>query len=346
MAELKTGTYIEDTQGVLYTVEDWGKVKANKTPNSVVRILSLENTESNFRIALTSESLPFFDHEITKEEINDHYSRHGSGAFGTNTISSRKNTELLLELSNSNECVIGYCNSYTFPDGKTKGCVPSSGALFNALGVYYYDTVNNVYKEVTGKEFSLTTRYVSSYIKYYNSASSSDPNYLSSVLNTVQSRSSVDDGYYSINIANRRLPCVALPMAEYDIKDAVLYEPEKPVSNYGLRRTLELLKDKVYPKTSKVDGSSNVVLDADNDVIIVNCTDNISSVSLSKNPVVGKTVHAIFTADQERTVTIAHDNTDRVLPEGSGSLILTIPANGYVELNFLYDGTKTYVRGL
>ena len=78
---------------------------------------------------------------------------------------------------------------------------------------------------------------------------------------------------------------------------------------------------------------------------IVTLNGNASSVALSSNPATGHSCHVIFFSTAERTVAIAHHATSRVCPEAK-DVSLKVPANGYVEVDFLFDGTKTWVRGV
>ena len=79
---------------------------------------------------------------------------------------------------------------------------------------------------------------------------------------------------------------------------------------------------------------------------VVTLTGNVSALSLSTNPVAGHSCHIILTAASEYTVAIAHDATNRICPEGKSPDPFTIPAGGYVEINFLNIGNKIYVRGI
>lgn len=78
---------------------------------------------------------------------------------------------------------------------------------------------------------------------------------------------------------------------------------------------------------------------------VVTLTGNVSALSLSANPAEGHSCHIIFTAAAEYTVAIAHDSTDRVCPKAE-DVSLSIPAGGYVEIDFLTANSKVYVRGV
>lgn len=79
---------------------------------------------------------------------------------------------------------------------------------------------------------------------------------------------------------------------------------------------------------------------------IITLNGNASSVSLSSSPAAGHSCHVIFACGATSyTVAIAHDSTSRICPDAS-DVSITVPANGYVEVDFLYDGIKTWVRGV
>lgn len=78
---------------------------------------------------------------------------------------------------------------------------------------------------------------------------------------------------------------------------------------------------------------------------LVTLAGNVSALTLSSNPAEGHSCHVIFTAAAKQTVAIAHDATNRVCPEAK-DVSLTVPANGFVEIDFLTINGKVYVRGV
>lgn len=81
------------------------------------------------------------------------------------------------------------------------------------------------------------------------------------------------------------------------------------------------------------------------DLEVVHLNGNVSGITLSTFPAVGQDVSMILYGNgAERSVTIKADNTYKT-PTGE-DIELTVPANGYVEVNFLYDGTNVWVRGV
>jgi hypothetical protein len=91
--------------------------------------------------------------------------------------------------------------------------------------------------------------------------------------------------------------------------------------------------------------SSSLSLNYNNGPVqVVTLTGNVSAITTSNIPA-GHSLHVFLFSTSERTVAVAHNATARVCPEGS-NLSLTVKANGYVEIDFFNDGTKTYVRGV
>lgn len=100
-----------------------------------------------------------------------------------------------------------------------------------------------------------------------------------------------------------------------------------------------------------VNGSGALTLAGTDPIYVVTVTGNISSVALTANPSAGHSCHVFFVTDSSdstnRTVTIAHDSTNRICPKGE-DLLLTVPKNagGYIEVDFLNANNKVYVRGI
>lgn len=91
--------------------------------------------------------------------------------------------------------------------------------------------------------------------------------------------------------------------------------------------------------------SGAISLNGTTPVHVVTLNGNASSVALSANPAAGHSCHVIFFSTAARTVVIAHDATNRVCPKAA-NVTLNVPANGYVEVDFLNAGSKVWVRGV
>ena len=120
-----SNVYIEATNGELFTADKW---TGSLTPNSVVVI----QDEVQFRIALTQSS--------SNGRICSSYSgpleNYMTGIIDEEQakldMKSVENTDNILKLQSSTNRAAGYCNSFTFPDGKTKGLLPALGWLQTA----------------------------------------------------------------------------------------------------------------------------------------------------------------------------------------------------------------------
>jgi len=95
-----------------------------------------------------------------------------------------------------------------------------------------------------------------------------------------------------------------------------------------------------------VTANGAISLDGTIPLHVVTLSGDATSVTLSTNPAAGHSCHVIFTAANEQTVTITHDATNRVCPNGTDPDPLTVPAGGYVEIDFLKAGNKVYLRGI
>lgn len=108
--------------------------------------------------------------------------------------------------------------------------------------------------------------------------------------------------------------------------------------------TSGLYKDVSYTVATQ-SKSGALTIDGSKPIHVVTATGNITSVTLSTNPAAGHSTHVIIFSTAARTVAVAHHATSRVCP-GAANLSLSIPANGYVELDFLNANSKIYVRGV
>lgn len=126
----------------------------------------------------------------------------------------------------------------------------------------------------------------------------------------------------------------------YNIKDADVYswaksstKPDYAYSEIG------------YTVNTTTSAGGTLSLAGTTPLHVVTLTGNVSALTLSSNPSDGHSCHIIFIANDEYTIAIAHDATNRVCPEAE-DISLTIPAGGYVEIDFLNANNKVFVRGI
>ena len=124
------GIYIEDKQGRLYTESDWSSGN-NTNANSIAVVTDAHS----FRIALTGPS----SYMTMSNSSEDPWKTYLSGTTNSGIIgegvammdyNGATNTQLIVTKCNSSTgYAAGWCNAYTFPDGKTKGYLPALGEL-------------------------------------------------------------------------------------------------------------------------------------------------------------------------------------------------------------------------
>ena len=112
------GVYIEATNGELFTSDKW---TGSLTPNSVVVI----QDEVQFRIALMSSTMQIYS--SSSGALENYMTAISDEAQAKLDMKSAENTANIMKLQSGTDYAAGYCNSFTFPDGKTKGLLPALG---------------------------------------------------------------------------------------------------------------------------------------------------------------------------------------------------------------------------
>ena len=118
------GVYIEATDGTLYKSTEWNSAK---TANSIV----VKQPTTAFRIALTQPSSKMKIHSNTSADLKKYMTAYNE-AQAKLDMKSAKNTANIMKLQSGTDYAAGYCNSFIFPDGKTKGVLPALGWLQTA----------------------------------------------------------------------------------------------------------------------------------------------------------------------------------------------------------------------
>lgn len=113
--------------------------------------------------------------------------------------------------------------------------------------------------------------------------------------------------------------------------------------NGVIRSNTRVISPKLVYKAST---SGNISLDAINyDLAIITLNGNVSGITLSAMPLVGNEFDVILYGNgTDRVVSIA--NSGSYVTSTGEALEIMVPANGYAEVNFLYDGSKVWVRGV
>ena len=116
------GVYIQDVNHKLWKIEDWdGSVK----PNAI----AVMSGSIKFLVALTQRSSTMQLGSRYCEPIENHMAETSSLIAAKTDYDGVGNTAKILQVQPSATYAAGYCDSFVFPDGKTKGFLPSLGQL-------------------------------------------------------------------------------------------------------------------------------------------------------------------------------------------------------------------------
>ena len=118
------GVFIESTDGMLFTHQWW---PPHATPNSII----VAGNGISFRMALTQAPSTMQIHG-TAASLNEYIAAIPNSMMAANDYDGAGNAKKILLMQPSTSYAAGYCNAFTFPDGKTKGYLPSYGQLYLA----------------------------------------------------------------------------------------------------------------------------------------------------------------------------------------------------------------------
>lgn len=117
-----TGIYIQDVTGGFWNVDDWSM---DNIPNGVcicifgIKLL-IPGAKYLWWTAVNNSSNIAIENSLTKLSNLD----------AQTDLEGRSNTENLLKFFPSTSKIVGWCNSFVFPDGETTGHLPSAGELW------------------------------------------------------------------------------------------------------------------------------------------------------------------------------------------------------------------------
>ena len=119
------GVFIEATDGTLHQSTEW---TGAKTANSIV----VRQPTTAFRIALTQSSSTMKIHSSYDGALENYMTAISDSSQAKLDMKSAENTANIMKLQSGTGYAAGYCNAFTFPDGKTKGLLPALGWLQTA----------------------------------------------------------------------------------------------------------------------------------------------------------------------------------------------------------------------
>lgn len=121
------GVFIEASDGMLYTSNEW---ISSKTPNSIVVLAD----NIKFRMAVKQPSSTMAIGNAT-DPLENYMTAISDMTAAKADYKGAENTANIIKVQPSKGYAAGYCSAFTFPDGKTKGFLPSVGQL----SVAYYN---------------------------------------------------------------------------------------------------------------------------------------------------------------------------------------------------------------
>ncbi|MGM9862701.1 MAG: hypothetical protein ACI305_00350 [Lepagella sp.] len=114
------GVFIEATDGTLYKSTEW---TGAKTANSIV----VKDTEASFRMALVqNDGMYIHSTNYTYSSLPPSYTTSDAALLD---MDPETNMTYMLNSNSSTSYAAGFCDNFTFPDGATKGLLPSLGWL-------------------------------------------------------------------------------------------------------------------------------------------------------------------------------------------------------------------------
>lgn len=114
------GVFIEAIDGTLHQSTEW---TGAKTANSIV----VQQPTAAFRIALTQASDTMKIHSSYSGTLEKYMTAISDTSQAKLDMKSAENTANIMKLQSGTDYAAGYCKSFTFPDGKTKGLLPALG---------------------------------------------------------------------------------------------------------------------------------------------------------------------------------------------------------------------------
>lgn len=116
------GVYIQDVNGKLWGMEEWDN---SVKPNAIAVI----SNEAKFLIALTEPTSCMRISSGCIDPFEEYMMCAMYSAIALSDYDGAENTASIMKMLPSTDYAAGYCNAFTFPDGKTKGFLPSLGQL-------------------------------------------------------------------------------------------------------------------------------------------------------------------------------------------------------------------------
>lgn len=122
---IKFGVYIQDKSGILWTTDSW-----NTSNNSNANAIAVLTPNVKVLVALTDSDGAKPMYSSNSGALENYMTAISDETKAKADYKGAENTANIMKLQSSTSYAAGWCNAFTFPDGKTKGHLPSLGEFW------------------------------------------------------------------------------------------------------------------------------------------------------------------------------------------------------------------------
>lgn len=122
---IKLGVFIQDKSGKLWTTDSW-----DTSNNSNANAIAVLTSNVKVLVALTDSGGTKKIHSSYSGALENYMTAILDTTQAKADYKGAENTANIMKLQSSTSYAAGWCNAFTFPDGKTKGHLPSLGEFW------------------------------------------------------------------------------------------------------------------------------------------------------------------------------------------------------------------------
>ena len=122
---IKLGVFIQDKSGKLWTTDSW-----DTSNNSNANAIAVLTSNVKVLVALTDSGGTKQMHSSYSGALENYMTAISDTTQAKADYKGAENTANIMKLQSSTSYAAGWCNAFTFPDGKTKGHLPSLGEFW------------------------------------------------------------------------------------------------------------------------------------------------------------------------------------------------------------------------
>lgn len=122
---IKLGVFIQDKSGKLWTTDSW-----DTSNNSNANAIAVLTSNVKVLVALTDSGGTKQIHSSYSGALENYMTAISDATQAKADYKGAENTANIMKLQSSTSYAAGWCNTFTFPDGETKGHLPSLGEFW------------------------------------------------------------------------------------------------------------------------------------------------------------------------------------------------------------------------